>query len=144
MINQSHKDAALKFLAPRRRTEQEMRRHLAEKDLAQEDIAAVVDWLYGYGYLDDAAFAEAYIRDKLRFHPCGSLRLRQDLRRYGVAEDVLQRALAKNLPVELEKRFLNHFYQKARRRGRTHEQALRYVAGKGYPGELIHELNELL
>ena len=47
MINQSHKDAALKFLAPRRRTEQEMRRHLAEKDLAQEDIAAVIDWLYG-------------------------------------------------------------------------------------------------
>ncbi|MFP5527340.1 regulatory protein RecX [Peptococcus simiae] len=144
MISQRHKDAALKFLAPRRRTEQEMRLHLEKLDLALEDIEALVAWLYSYGYLDDAEYAAAYIRDKLRFHPCGSLRLRQELRDKGVDEATLQAALAANLPVDLEKRFVKHFYLKARKRGRTHVQALRYVAGKGFPGDLIRGLEEFL
>lgn len=143
MISQRHKDAALKFLAPRRRTEQEMRLHLEKLDLALEEVEALVTWLYGYGYLDDDAYAAAYIRDKLRFHPCGSLRLRQELWDKGVDEGTIQAALAENLPVDLERRFLRHFYLKARKRGRSHVQALRYVAGKGFPSDLIRGLEEL-
>jgi len=52
---------ALRQLAARARTEAQLRARLARADLAAE-ADAVVAWLRGLGYLDDAAYARARAR----------------------------------------------------------------------------------
>jgi regulatory protein len=62
---QRAKAHALRLLAARARSEQEIRARLARAGLA-EVADAVVAWLGGLGYLDDRAFAAARARSLLR------------------------------------------------------------------------------
>lgn len=137
MISEAAKDDALKFLATRARSENEVRNHLTAKGWSLEQIEAVIDWLYEYDFLDDSAFAGAYIRDKLRFHPCGPMKLKHELFVKGVDESIVDRELAKNFPPKLEYRLAWHFYKKQRQHGRSDVQAKRYLAGKGFCSHTI-------
>lgn len=143
MISETAKDDALSFLTARSRSEEEVRRHLAGKSHSSADIDMVIDWLYEYEFLDDTAFAGAYIRDKLRFHPCGSLKLKHELLAKGIDETTAERALAKNYPKQLERRLAWHFYKKQRERGRSDQQAKRYLYGKGFAGDTVVYIEEI-
>ncbi len=143
MIFEAAKDDALTFLTTRARSEFEVRNHLTVKGWSVEQIDAVIDWLLEYGFLDDAAFTGAYIRDKLRFHPCGPKKLKHELMAKGVDESTVDRELSKNFPPQLEHRLAWHFYKKQRKRGRNDLQAKRYLAGKGFSGDTIAYIGEM-
>ena len=80
------RDAALSLLSHRARSRVEIRRRLARKDLSPAAIEETIAWLEERGYLDDAAFADAFVRDRLRLRPRGRLGLMTELRRKGVDE----------------------------------------------------------
>ena len=80
------RDAALTLLSHRARSRAEIRRRLARKEVSQPVIEETVRWLEDLGYLDDAAFADAFVRDRLRLRPRGRLGLLSELRRKGVDE----------------------------------------------------------
>jgi regulatory protein len=82
------REAALRLLSHRARSITELRRRLERREVPVPVIDSVVTWLEERGYLDDSAFAEAFVRDRLRLRPRGRRGLIQDLRRKGVAEDV--------------------------------------------------------
>lgn len=134
------KKDAMAYLAVKARSEGEMRAHLAKRGWPDAVIEEMIDWLYSYEYLDDDAYAAAFIRDRLRFHPCGSLKLRYDLAAHGLGEGVIDRAMARNYPSSLEAKLAQHFYDKARGRGRTPVQALRYLQQKGFSGAALADL----
>lgn len=131
------KKDAMRYLAAKARSEAEMRRYLSKREWPDDMIDDTVDWLYHYEYLDDEAYAGAFIRDKLRFHPCGRLKIRYDLLGRGVDEHFIDRAMARNYPETLEMRLARHFYKKTVERGRSREQALRYLHQKGFSGAAI-------
>jgi regulatory protein len=87
------RDAALSLLAHRARSREELRRRLQRKDLPPAVIEQTMAWLDERGYLDDRAFAEALVRDRLRLRPRGRVGLIQELRRKGVGEDIAQAAV---------------------------------------------------
>ena len=87
------RDAALHLLAHRARSRAEIRRRLGQRQLEPRVVEDTVAWLVERGYLDDAAFAEAFIRDRLRFRPRGRMALRAELRKKGVDERVAAEAL---------------------------------------------------
>jgi regulatory protein len=90
-------DHAVKALGRRMRTEAELRRLMktrVEPDSRGEAaIAAVVARLKDYGYLNDAAFAEAYARLRQENQKLGARRVRQDLEQKGVEKELIAETL---------------------------------------------------
>ena len=88
----SARQAALRFLAIRARSEAEVRRRLERRYSAQA-IDRVVATLTQQGYLDDAAFAQQWRTQRERLRPRGKGLLRQELLRLGVAAETIREAL---------------------------------------------------
>ncbi len=78
------REAALSLLAHRARARAELHQRLARKEFSDAAIEEVLAWLDERGYIDDAAFAVAFVKDRLRLRPKGRIALRQELRRKGV------------------------------------------------------------
>jgi regulatory protein len=87
-------DAAASFLAVRPRSVAETRRRLRWLGYAETLVDQVVDRLGTLGYLDDTAFARAWVESRDRARPRGSLALRQELARKGVDRDVVDAVMA--------------------------------------------------
>ncbi len=87
------REAALHLLAFRPRTAAELRRRLREKGYAPEVADAVVERLGEMGMVDDAQFAEMFVRDRVRLRPHGRRRLTQELRAKGVDGERAQAAI---------------------------------------------------
>ena len=91
----SVRECALFLLEYADRTEQELRRKLQERGYSQEEIDEAVSFLTEYGYLNDAAYAERYIRSR---SSCKSRRiLRMELEKKGVDRDVIDRELEEGM-----------------------------------------------
>ncbi len=85
-------ESALNFLSYRPRSEAEVRQNLQRKRFAPERIDEVIEKLRGAGLLDDAAFARYWVENRDAFSPRGSRALRAELRRKGVADEVVREA----------------------------------------------------
>ncbi len=94
------RDAALSLLSHRARSRVELRRRLERKELSAGAIEQAMAWLDERGYLDDDAFADAFIRDRLRLRPRGRVGLVQELRRKGIGRDVAEAAIDRVLGAE--------------------------------------------
>lgn len=77
-------DAAARFLEARPRSEAEVRRKLLRLGYRPELVADVVERLAALRYLDDEAFARAWVESRDRARPRGEHALRQELAQKGV------------------------------------------------------------
>ena len=84
--------AALRFLAHRPRSEAEVRRRLESGHTG--DVAdRVIAWLRDQRYLDDAAFAVEWRRQRELRRPRGGGLIRRELSRLGVSREMVETAL---------------------------------------------------
>jgi len=81
------KDTALGLLARRAHARRELRDKLYRKEFPGRVIQSVLDHLEEIGLVDDRAFAEAYVRDRVRLKPRGRRALRSELAKKGVRDD---------------------------------------------------------
>lgn len=88
------RDAALTLLSHRARSRVELRRRLARRGFDGAVIDGTLGWLEEKGYVDDRAFAESFVRDRLRLRPRGRVGLVQELRRKGVDPAIAEAAAA--------------------------------------------------
>jgi regulatory protein len=86
--------AGARFLEVRPRAVAEVRRHLVEAGYSVALVEAAVARLLELGYLDDVAFARAWVESRDRAHPRGARAIRSELRRKGVAGGDVENALA--------------------------------------------------
>ncbi len=143
--------AALDYLSYQARTTAEVRRKLREKGF---DAAAVEDalaYVARHGYLDDEAYARAYVRGRFAGRGLGPERLRQELLRRGVdretvegalgdlveAEDLLEAALRQGRP---RWRALAHEPDARKRRQKT----LAFLVRRGFAFDLARDAVERL
>ena len=89
----SAKNAALRYLSTRPRTEREVRDKLREKEYGEEEIARAIDDLKRSGLLNDEEFSRMYIRDALASRPAGKLLLKKKLLLLGVDKATVDHAL---------------------------------------------------
>ncbi|HET9985683.1 MAG TPA: regulatory protein RecX [Longimicrobiales bacterium] len=87
------RESALGLLSYRARSAAELRRRLLWKDFPPETVDGVLVDLREKGYLDDASFAAAFVRDRVRHRPRGKRRLVQELRAKGVEADTAGEAV---------------------------------------------------
>ena len=86
-------EIALRYLAPRRRFEREVRAHLRKKGIAKNEIEAAIERVRELGVLNDPETARAWVKDRLRFGPKGRALLHAQLLRQGVAPAIADEAL---------------------------------------------------
>lgn len=87
-------DQALRYLSYRPRSTEEVRRHLANKQLPDSRITEVLERLRQRGYVDDMEFARFWISNRDRFKPMGLLALKYELRRKGIDDEIVDALLA--------------------------------------------------
>ncbi|HET6232445.1 MAG TPA: regulatory protein RecX [Longimicrobiaceae bacterium] len=78
------REAVLVLLSFRPRTAAELRRRLVEKGYPAEVAETCVASLGDHGLVNDASFAEVFVRDRVRLRPKGRRVLAQELRMKGV------------------------------------------------------------
>jgi regulatory protein len=93
--------AALRFIDYRPRTTTEIENKLTEKGFAEAVIQATLERLRANGMLDDNHFAQTWVENQSTFRPRGSRALAFELRRKGVADEVIAQTL-EELPPEEE------------------------------------------
>ncbi len=91
-LNKARRDA-LRLLSYRARSRAEIRRRL-EKSYPSAVIERVLEQLVAQGYLDDAAFAREWRRNREEHRPRSRQVLEHELLRMGVEREVAQEALA--------------------------------------------------
>ncbi len=95
-------EAAARFLEARPRSIVETRRRLARAGYPEALVEQVLSRLVEVGYLDDEAFARAWVESRDRTRPRGATALRRELLLRGVAPDVIAAALERRGPAEAE------------------------------------------
>lgn len=86
--------AAARFLEVRPRSTGEVRRRLRDAGYRPELVEGAIGRLTDLGYLDDGAFAGAWVASRDRARPRGTRALRDELRRKDLAPGVVDAALA--------------------------------------------------
>ena len=86
-------DAAARYLEARPRSVDEVRRRLTAAGYRTELVETTIGRLVSVGYLDDEAFARAWVESRDRAHPRGELALRRELRLKGVEQSVIETVL---------------------------------------------------
>ncbi|MCX2727492.1 RecX family transcriptional regulator [Thermomicrobium sp. 4228-Ro] len=95
-------DIALRALASRPRSEAELAQRLRQEGTAEDIVAEVLSRLRHLGYLDDRAFAEAWVTQRRRFSPRGAAALRRELRVRGVAPEIIDAVVGNDSVDDLE------------------------------------------
>ncbi len=89
----SAKRVAAKFINTRMRSEKEVRQKLRGFEFEGEVTDEVVETLRRNMMLDDLTFAKSFIHDKLLSKPHSAQRLESDLRKKGIAKELIHEAL---------------------------------------------------
>ncbi len=93
---------AVRFLSYRPRTRAEVRRNLEKHETPPAVVETVLERLQENNLLDDAAFARAWVENRLAFRPRGARVLRQELRQRGVPDEITEAVLESCLPNETD------------------------------------------
>lgn len=93
---------ALRLLSYRARSTAELRQRLTRKGYEQGQVEQVLTRLREQRFLDDRAFARAWVEDRLALNPRGRYGLASELRGKGLARDLIQEVLDELLTEEGE------------------------------------------
>lgn len=87
------KNAALRLLSYRPRSEKEVQRRLSGR-FSEDAIERTMSDLRRQGLVDDEAFAKEWRRQREKFRPKGPAVIRQELQKLGVDHEVIREALS--------------------------------------------------
>lgn len=125
-------DRSLNLISRRRRSTWEMQQYLKQKDYETEIIETILNMLSIKGYLDDAAFAEAWINSRRLLKNTSKRRLQQELRAKRVPDEIISQALENDQADESE--VLKELIEKKRSQTRYQdkEKLMAYLIRQGY------------
>ena len=87
-------NAAARFLELRSRSVEEVRKHLTAAAFPPALVEGAVDRLLQLGWLDDRAFATAWVESRDRARPRGQVALRRELTLKGIDREIVDAVLA--------------------------------------------------
>jgi len=82
-------EAALRYIANRMKTEEEVRKKL-KAGFSEQLIGQIIAKLKENSYIDDSNYVTCYIRDRIKFNPMGRLRIKKELQQRGIAKNLIE------------------------------------------------------
>lgn len=134
----------VRFLARRDRTVAQVERFLASKGASPLQVRQTVRRLSDLTYLDDHAYAQRWVNNRLAVRPMGEERLKVELQAKGIAEALAAQVTSEALK-EIDERLLaERTLQAAQRHGRrlTSSQMVRLLHRRGFSQETIDHMIE--
>lgn len=125
-------DRTLNLISRRRRSEWEIRQYLKRKDYQDEIIEKTLNKLSESGYVNDFAFARAWVENRRLLKATSKRRLSQELRAKRVADEVIQQALEDDETDD--KDILKKLVDKKRQQTRYQDdlKLMQYLSRQGY------------
>jgi regulatory protein len=137
------RERALRLLAGGAHSVRGLERKLLARGAVPGLVAGELARLAAAGLLDDRAYAEAWVRQRLERHPEGPGPLEAGLRRRGVPRELAAQTVRREVTEEVERAAAAALAGKLRRRsGMTPELLSNTLARRGFPRGLIRELLE--
>ena len=137
------RETALRSLERTMKTEEEVQKKLLEKEFDDDTITRVLSLLKEYNLLNDARYAELYLKEKLRSR--GQKKAKYELLHKGVDKEVLNEALESLKDSSLEEdtcfKLAKKKYDQLNKREqdpfKLKSKLYTFLAGKGYEYDLI-------
>ncbi|MFA6096867.1 MAG: regulatory protein RecX [Candidatus Paceibacterota bacterium] len=137
---------AMKLIGLRRRSVFEIEERLKQKDYQEDIIATTIDELKKFRYLDDEAFAEAFIRDRINLRPCGKRMMGRELRAKGVSSGIIEEKLAslfdEQTEIELARRLVSKKMKVVKDgadKNKTRRKLSAFLASRGFSFDIISQ-----
>jgi regulatory protein len=132
-------ERALFYLGRFSRTRKQVADYLKRKEFTSDQIQDALAYLVEHRYLNDEAFAEAFIQEKIR-HKDGPMKIRQMLYLKGVPTEITTRILNEVYPVELQQENAEALLRQKLRSTQIasklgwseREKLFRFVASRGF------------
>jgi regulatory protein len=135
-------DLAYKAAARRERTVAELRTCLERKRVGPHAIDDAVGELIESGFLDDARYARQFAEDKRELEQWGSERIARDLRRRGIAPDLIEAALcdsSHDTELNTALMLLEQRFSWPPADDRERDRAWRLLVRRGYTSEVAYD-----
>lgn len=129
----------VRFVLNSRKSEAQVRKHLLDKNYDEECIEAAIDNLYENEYIDDTVFALKFIKKAVDSRIVSKRMIVSELRQKGISEDVAESCM-ESLNID-DYSLAAKAMSKKKASGTDDVQKLqRFLAGKGFPGEVIRKI----
>ncbi len=128
---------ALHFLKFRPRTNFEIEQKLKSKRISDKEIKRVIAVLEKNKLLDDLNFAKMWVKDRNNFKPSGSYLLKLELRKLGVAQDIVDKVLVSQNEEELAKKALG---SKSRLKQANFQKKAHFLQRRGFKTTEIYKV----
>ena len=132
------KARALRHLVRREHSRAELERKLSPHAESPEALAAVLDLLLSKKHQSDERFAEERARVLSRKY--GAARIRQDLKRHGVSDEISQKVSSSENDFEKAKQILERKYRQPAASREERAKRMRFLQGRGFSYEIIQRL----
>lgn len=141
----SLKTKMARYCAWRDRCTAEVEKKLYELEAAPEQIPQLIQWLEDEKYLDDARFAESYVRGKFSANQWGRIRIVAELRSRNIAENIIREALKsiqhRDYLATLQRLTKNKYQTVKSEDVQVKKQkTLAYLVSKGFENDLIWDV----
>lgn len=136
---------ALSLLKSRLRSTKELKEALEKQEYPKKEIEEVLTTLTKQGYLNDQIYAESFVHDKLSFSKDGPEKIKDALKRNGIKEEMIEKAM-KSYTSELEQERIKKIIEKETKTNRTKsmmilkQKLLENLIRNGYHKEYITPL----
>lgn len=134
----------MRLCARAEKSEGDARRLMRGWGLGDGDAEQVLARLVRDRFIDDARYAGAFVREKMRLSGWGEYKIRAALQRKEVAREIIEQALGAADRTETAERLRTQLERKIRllhcqTRYELKNKLLRYGLGLGYDYETVHE-----
>jgi regulatory protein len=135
-------DLAYKAVARRDLTVSELRTRLERKHVPPEAIDEAVAELQDTGFVDDARYARQFAEDKRELDQWGTERIASDLRRRGVAAQLIDAAVSnhsRDSEIRTALLLLDQRYPQAPENDRERDRAWQMLVRRGYSPDIAYD-----
>jgi regulatory protein len=129
---------ALRLLARREHTRQELEDKLAPHAAASGDLQGLIEGLKRKNQLSEERFAEARARSLSRKY--GAARIRQDLKAKGVSEELISRFSSSENEMQRAREILERKYRTPASTREEKAKRMRFLQSRGFSSEIIFKL----
>jgi regulatory protein len=129
---------ALRLLARREHTRQELENKLSPHAAASEDLQSLIAGLQQKNQLSEERFAEERARTLSRKY--GAARIRQDLKAKGVSAELISRFSSSDDELQKAKAILERKYRTPATTREEKAKRMRFLQGRGFSFDIIRTL----
>ncbi|MCL2451543.1 RecX family transcriptional regulator [Candidatus Saccharibacteria bacterium] len=122
---------AVDLVSRRLRSEKEIRDYAWRKNWTKENVEKVIARLRERGFLDDAKFAESFVRSRANLHNYSKRKMILELRKKGISSEIIERIMADSEDFD-ETAALKKLIAKKRGNYETEQKLIAYLARQGF------------